>query len=384
MKNIAALILLAASSLPAIALPIPAAPAIEGTSYALLDFQSGELIASKNPDARVEPASITKVMTTYIAFDEIKKGHLKLDDTVLVSEKAWRQGKDSSESRMFIEVGTRVKIEDLLRGIVIASGNDAAVALSEHLAGSEDTFAEIMNQYAKKLGMKNTHFADASGMPSPEHYTTARDLVLLGQALIRDFPEMYKMFGEQSYQYSGAPKVKAQPNRNGLLFKDPSVDGIKTGHTESAGYCLLSSAKRDGRRLISAVMGAKTWAGRETASLELLNYGFRFYETVALFGPTQPIATVPVWKGIDKSVSIGVLPTLALALPRGSREQLTYTHQLAGQVVAPIVVGQALGTVNIMLDGKVIRTEPLVALKEVAAGGLFTRMIDSVRMLINR
>ena len=383
MKNIAAVVLLAISSLPAIAMPIPSVPVIEGNSYALLDFQSGELIASNNPDARVEPASITKVMTTYIAFDEIKKGHLKLDDTVLVSEKAWRQGKDSSESRMFIEVGSRVKIEDLLRGIVIASGNDAAVALSEHLAGSETTFAEMMNQYAKKLGMKNTHFADASGMPNAEHYTTARDLVLLGQALIRDFPEMYKMFGEQSYQYSGS-KVKAQPNRNGLLFKDPSVDGIKTGHTEAAGYCLLSSAKRDGRRLISAVMGAGTWAGRETASLELLNYGFRFYETIALFGATQPIATVRAWKGADKEVSIGVLPTLALALPRGSREQLTYTHQLAGQVVAPITAGQKLGTVNILLNGKVIRTEPLVALKDVAAGGLFTRMSDSVRMLINR
>jgi D-alanyl-D-alanine carboxypeptidase (penicillin-binding protein 5/6) len=384
MKNIVAAVLLASISFAANAMPIPPAPSVAASSYALLDFQSGDLIASSNPDARVEPASITKVMTTYIAFDEIKKGHLKLNDTVLVSEKAWRQGKDSSESRMFIEVGTRVKIEDLLRGIVIASGNDAAVALSEHIAGSEETFAAMMNQYANKLGLKNTHFADASGMPNPEHYTTAHDLVLLGQALIRDFPEMYKMFGEQSYQYSGAPKVKAQPNRNGLLFKDPSVDGIKTGHTSAAGYCLLSSAKRDGRRLITAVMGAKTWAGRETASLELLNYGFRFYETIALFGPAHPIANVRVWKGAEETVTVGVLPVLSLSLPRGSREQLTYTHQLSTQVVAPISTGQKLGTVNLLLDGKVIRTEPLVALKSVDAGNLFTRMIDSLRMMINR
>ena len=384
MKKIAALWLLAAWSLPALAMPIPSAPVVDGTSYALLDFQSGELIVGNNPDARIEPASITKVMTVYIAFDEIKKGHLKLDDMALVSEKAWRQGIDSSESRMFLEVGTRVKIEDLLRGVIIVSGNDASIALSEHIAGSEAVFAEMMNQYAKKLGLKNTHFADASGLPDPEHYTTARDLTLLGRALIRDFPTLYKMFAERSYQYSGAPKVKAQPNRNGLLLKDASVDGIKTGHTEAAGYCLLSSAQRDGRRLIAAVMGAKTWAGRETASLELLNYGFRFYETVQLFGPAQPLTTVRAWKGAEPQVAVGVIPALMLSLPRGSREQLTYTQQVTERAIAPIHTGQKLGVVNVMLDGKVIRTEKLVALKDVPAGGLLTRMADSVRMLISR
>jgi D-alanyl-D-alanine carboxypeptidase (penicillin-binding protein 5/6) len=384
MKKIAALFLLAFCSFNASAAPVPAPPAIDASSYALLDFQSGELIAGNNPDARVEPASITKVMTVYIAFDEIKKGRLKLDDTALISEKAWRQGKDSSESRMFIEVGTRVKIEDLLRGIIIASGNDASVALAEHMAGSESVFAEMMNQYAKKLGLNNTHFADASGLPSPDHYTTARDLTLLGRALIRDFPDMYKIFAERSYQYSGAPKVKAQPNRNGLLEKDPSVDGIKTGHTSSAGYCLLASAQRDGRRLISAVMGAKTWAGRETASLELLNYGFRFYETVPMFGPAQPVSTVRVWKGSEEQLQVGVLPALALSLPRGSRDQVQTVPQITEQAVAPIKAGQKLGTVTITLDGKLLRTEPLVALKDIPEGSLWQRISDSVRMMINK
>ena len=383
MKKIAALLLLACSSV-ALADPVPAPPVIDAASYALLDFQSGELIASNNPDARVEPASITKVMTVYIAFDEIKKGRLKLDDTALISEKAWRQGIDSSESRMFIEVGTRVKIEDLLRGIIIDSGNDASVALSEHIAGSESVFAEMMNQYAKKLGMKNTHFADASGLPNPDHYTTARDLALLGRALIRDFPEMYKIFAERSYHYSGAPKVKAQPNRNGLLEKDPSVDGIKTGHTNAAGYCLLASAQRDGRRLISAVMGAKTWAGRENYSLELLNYGFRFYETVSMFGPAKPVSTIRVWKGSEEQLPVGVLPALSMALPRGSSAQIQAVPQITTQAVAPIKAGQQLGTVTITLNGKPLRTEPLVALKDVPEGGLIHRLSDSIRMLINR
>lgn len=388
MKKFAALLLLASCSSGALAqtmqqLPVPAAPTVDANSYALMDFQSGELIASLNPDARVEPASITKVMTVYIAFDEIKNGRLKLDDTVLVSEKAWRQGMDSSESRMFIEVGTRVKVEDLLRGIIIASGNDASVALSEHMAGSESVFAEMMNQYAKKLGMKNTHFADASGLPDPNHYTTARDLTILARALIRDFPEMYKIFAERSYAYSGAPKVKAQPNRNGLLEKDPSVDGIKTGHTSSAGYCLLSSAQRDGRRLIAAVMGAKTWAGRENSSLELLNYGFRFYETVSMFGAAKPVSTIRVWKGEDEQLPVGVLPVLSMALPRGSSAQVQAVPNVTVKAVAPIKAGQALGTVTIMLNGKAVRTVPLVALKNVPEGGIFHRIVDSVRMLIN-
>jgi len=356
---------------------IPEPPSIDSKSFALIDFASGDLLAGKDPDARIEPASITKVMTTYIAFDEIKRGRLHYDDEALISEKAWRQGIDSSESRMFLDVGSRVKIIDLLRGIIIASGNDASIALSEHIAGSESAFAELMNQYAAKLGMKNTHFVDASGLPDPDHYTTARDLAMLGRALIRDFPEDYKIYSEREFKYKIA---RAQQNRNGLLVKDSSVDGIKTGHTNAAGYCLLSSSVRNGRRLISAVMGAKTWAYREQASLELLNYGFRFYEMVPLLGPGKPVATIPAYKGEQDSVQVGTLQPVSLSLPRGAKDRVQMVPRVTTQAVAPIVPGQVVGTIAISLDGKLIRQEPLVALTAVPEGGLFTRAVDTVRL----
>jgi D-alanyl-D-alanine carboxypeptidase (penicillin-binding protein 5/6) len=357
---------------------VPEAPTLDASAYALLDYDSGELLASSNPDQHVEPASITKVMTVYIAFDEIKKGRLKLDDTALISEKAWKQGIDSTESRMFLDLGSRVRIEDLLRGIIIQSGNDATVALSEHLAGSEDTFAELMNQYAKKLGMNNTHFADASGMPNPEHYTTARDLTILARALIHDFPEEYKIFSEREFTWHGIH----QPNRNGLLEKDPSVDGIKTGHTSAAGYCLLASAKRDGHRLISAVMGGKSWAYREQASLEVLNYGFRFYESVAVLGPNPPIATVRAYKGAEDQVSVGTLEPVYLSLPRGSKDALQVQQKITAKAIAPISAGQKLGEATILLDGKPLKTVDLVALKDVPAGGFFKRFFDQIRLWI--
>ncbi|WP_428309695.1 D-alanyl-D-alanine carboxypeptidase family protein [Hydrocarboniphaga sp.] len=356
---------------------IPEPPSIDAKSYALIDFASGELLASKDPDARIEPASITKVMTTYVAFDEIKRGRLHYDDEALVSEKAWKQGIDSSESRMFLDVGSRVKIIDLLRGIIIASGNDASIALAEHIAGSESAFAELMNQYAAKLGLKNTHFVDASGLPDPEHYTTARDLAMLGRALIRDFPQDYKIYSEKSFKYKIA---RPQENRNGLLIKDPSVDGIKTGHTSSAGYCLLSSSQRNGRRLISAVMGSKTWAYREQASLELLNYGFRFYEMVPLLGPSAPVATIPAYKGEQDTVQVGTLQPVSLSLPRGAKDRVKMEPKITQQAIAPIAPGQVVGTIAITLDGKLIRNEPLVALTAVAEGGLFTRAVDTVRL----
>lgn len=356
---------------------IPEPPKIDAKSYALIDYASGDLLVGSNPDARVEPASITKVMTTYVAFDEIKKGRLHYDDEALISEKAWRQGIDSSESRMFLDVGSRVKIIDLLRGIIIASGNDASIALSEHIGGSESAFAELMNQYAAKLGMKNSHFVDASGLPDPDHYTTARDLTLLGRALIRDFPQDYKIYAEKSFSY----KIKRpQENRNGLLNKDPSVDGIKTGHTNAAGYCLLSSSVRNGRRLIAAVMGAPTWAYREQASLELLNYGFRFFETVPLLGPANPVTTVPTYKSSLDSVAVGTLQPIALSLPRGAKDRLQIQPQITAQAVAPLAAGAKVGVVSIQLDGKLIRQEPLVVLQAVPEGGSFTRAIDTVRL----
>ena len=362
---------------PARAITIPEAPSIDAKSYALIDFDSGELLVGSNPDARVEPASITKVLTTYIAFDEIRKGRLKLDDTALVSEKAWRQGIDSSESRMFLTLGSRVKIEDLLRGIIIASGNDASIALAEHLAGSEEAFADLMNASAKRLGMVNSHFVDASGLPHPEHYTTARDLAILGRALIRDFPDGYKIYSERSFKYG---IDRPQENRNGLLIKDPTVDGIKTGHTSAAGYCLLSSAKRDGRRLISAVMGAQTWAYREQASLELLNYGFRFWETASLFGPAAAVGSIRVYKGETDSVQVGTLEPLHLTLQRGAKETLQVVPALDAHAIAPISAGTVLGKATITADGKPLRTVELVALTDVKAGGFWRRLIDQIKL----
>ncbi|MCK9194457.1 MAG: D-alanyl-D-alanine carboxypeptidase [Nevskia sp.] len=365
--------------LPTLAAPgeIPAPPTIDSKSFALLDFDSGELLAGNEPDARVEPASITKVMTTYVAFDEIKHGRLKLSDTALVSEKAWHQGIDSSESRMFLTLGSRVTIEDLLRGIIIVSGNDASIALAEHIAGSETAFAELMNQEAQKLGMKNTHFVDSSGLPDPDHYTTAHDLALLGRALIRDFPDGYKIYAERSFKYG---IEHAQENRNGLLQKDPSVDGIKTGHTNAAGYCLLSSASRDGRRLISAVMGAPSWAYREQASLELLNYGFRFFEKASFLGPTAPAATIKVYKGAESQLAVGTLEPVSLSLPRGSKDQLQMQQQIESKAIAPIVAGQVLGKLTIQLNGKDLKTVDLVALKDVAKGGFWRRFIDQIKL----
>lgn len=371
----ASLPLLAAAAAPA---AIPEPPAIDSKSFALLDYGSGELLAGSNPDARVEPASITKVMTVYIAFDEIKKGRLKLDDTALISEKAWKQGIDSSESRMFLDLGSRVRIEDLLRGIIIQSGNDATVALSEHIAGSESAFAELMNQYAKTLGLTNTHFADASGMPNPEHYTTARDLTMLARALIHDFPDNYRMFAEREFTWHG---IKQQ-NRNGLLEKDPTVDGIKTGHTEAAGYCLLASANREGRRLISAVMGGHSWAYREQASLEVLNYGFRFFESANLLGPAAPAATLKVYKGAEQEIAVGTLEPVLLSLPRGAKDQLKVDQQLDAKAIAPIALGQVLGKATISVDGKLLKTVDLVALKEVAKGGFWRRLIDQIKLWI--
>jgi serine-type D-Ala-D-Ala carboxypeptidase (penicillin-binding protein 5/6) len=355
----------------------PTPPPIDGHSYGLMDYQSGEIIAGQNLDAHVPPASITKVMTVYIAFDMIKQGRLKLTDTALISERAWSEGKDSSESRMFVSLGSRVSIEDLLRGIIIVSGNDASVALAEHIAGSEDAFAQIMNQYAQKLGMTNTHFMDASGMPNPQHYTTARDLSTLARALIQNFPEDYKYFSEREFKYGIA---KPQQNRNGLLEKDPSVDGIKTGHTDAAGYCLMSSAIRDGRRLISVVMGGATWAYREQASLELLNYGFRNWDTASVMGPNAPVQNLRVYKGADDQVAVGTLQPLYLSLPAGEKDKLQVQPQLSGKLIAPFAAGQQVGQASIILDGKTIKTVPLVALRAEAPGGFLHRLIDQIRL----
>ena len=355
---------------------IPDPPAIRAASWALLDFQTGEFLAQSNADSRVEPASITKVLTSYIVFDEIKKGRIKLEDQAFISEKAWRQGKDSSESRMFVHVGSRVGVEDLLHGVITQSGNDASVALAEHVAGGEAAFADLMNQYAARLGMKNSHFMNAPGMPDPEHYTTAHDVSLLGRALIRDFPDYYKWFALPDFTYNG---IK-QGNRNLLLTMDRSVDGIKTGHTNAAGYCLLSSAQRDGRRLVAAVMGTESQKYRAQASLELLNWGFRFYESVKLLGAEQPTGRVRVWKGLAEDVAVGTVEPVWLSLPRGSAEKVEARPQIDSTLIAPLTQGQQIGTVSILVDGKPVKSEPLVVLQAVEQGSWWKRLVDTIRL----
>ncbi len=360
---------------PALASKIPDPPAVEARSYLLMDYASGEILAERNADSRVEPASITKVLLSYVVYDEVKNGRLNWDDEVLISEKAWNQGKDSSESRMFLNVGSKVRLEDLMHGIVIQSGNDASIAVAEHVAGSESAFAELMNQYATKLGMSGSHFTNAPGLPAPEHYTTARDVATLGRALIRDFPEDYKVYAQREFVYNGI----RQGNRNLLLDMDKDADGIKTGHTNSAGYCLLSSINRDGRRLIAVVMGTNGKRYRAQASLELMNWGFRFFESVSLFGPDSPVANVRIWKGQTQQLSIGA-PATSLLLPRDTKDKLKLETKVNDPLIAPIAKNQKLGEIRVISDGKLLRTVPVISLETVPEGSFIQQLTDQVRM----
>jgi len=357
------------------AVPIPQPPAIDSRSYILLDYDSGRVLAQANPDQRVEPASITKVMTVYVAFDALQQKRAHLETEVPISEKAWRQGIDSSESRMFLDVGKTAKFADLLRGIVIQSGNDAAVAIAEFLGGSEDGFAQIMNHYAQTLGMKNTHYADASGMPNPEHYTTARDIATLSRALIRDFPALYKMFAEREFTYHGI----RQYNRNGLLGRDPTVDGIKTGHTESAGYCLAASAKRGDMRLISVVMGTPSIKAREAANATLLSYGFTFYETARVKSRGEELAKPRVYKSADENAAVGIARDIYVTVPRGEAKNLKVATRLNEPLIAPLAANMPVGELTVTAgDGEVVARSALVPLRPVRAGGWWTGMVDSV------
>jgi D-alanyl-D-alanine carboxypeptidase (penicillin-binding protein 5/6) len=362
--------------LAATALPLPDPPSLQARSYLLYDYDSGQALAAKEPTLRVEPASLTKVMLAYVVFDEIKQGRVKLTDEALISEKAWRQGMDSKESRMFIEVGKRVAVGDLLHGIVVQSGNDASVALAEHLAGTEETFADLMNRYAKQLGMTQTHFVNATGVPAPEQYTTARDMALLGRALIRDFPKPYELFKEKEFVFN---KIR-QPNRNRLLWRDESVDGIKTGHAEKTGYHLMASAQRGGRRLITVVLGTDGENSRAEQSLALLNYGFRFYETAPVGEAGKPVLTIRAWKGVDTELALGLAQPLVVSVPHGAASRLQLQPQATGPVHAPVAAGQALGTLKVVLDGKVVREEPLVALAALPEGNLWRRVTDGVQL----
>jgi D-alanyl-D-alanine carboxypeptidase (penicillin-binding protein 5/6) len=360
---------------PEIVALAPGVPDIEAKSYLLADFQSGDELAGFNPGMKVEPASITKLMTAYIIYGELGKGTIKVDDDVLISEKAWKmQG-----SRMFVELGKKIPLEKLLRGMIIQSGNDAAMALVEHVAGSEEAFVQRMNQTAAELGMKDTHYANATGWPAQNHYTTARDIVKLSKALINNFPEWYKLDSEKEFTYNN---IKQQ-NRNRLLWRDPTVDGLKTGHTESAGYCLVASAKRDNMRLISVVLGTKGDNERAETSQKLLEYGFRTFETHKLYDAGSVLASVRVWKGEKTEVPAGITGDFFVSITKGRYDQLKGGMQLDKGIDAPIKRGDALGKIIITDQGlnKVIKESPLLALEDVAEGGWWRNTVDSIQKL---
>ncbi len=366
------MIVSAVPRLVAAATPVPAAPSVSAEAYLLTDFTSGSVLAEKNADRRVEPASITKVMTTYVIFKELEAGNLSLDDEVTISENAWR--KSMRTSRMFLEPRTRVTVRELLMGVIIQSGNDASIALAEHVAGSEQTFADVMNAYAEQLGMTGTHFTNSTGLPGPEHYTTARDLVTLAVATIRDFPEYYEWYALPEYTFNGI----TQPNRNKLLRQEEGTDGIKTGWTESAGYCLLASATREGRRLVSVVLDSPRESARTTASKALLNYGFRFYETHRLYGAGEAITTTRVWKGTTENVGLGIGEDLYITIPRGRYEDLVAVMDLQQQLTAPLDPSVAVGSLTISLDDEVVVEQPMYPVEAVAEGNLWQRVSDQV------
>lgn len=362
----------AAPSPTAAVQPVPAAPALAARAYVLMDFSSMRMLAENRADERMEPASLTKLMTAYAVFKEIATGKLKLTDPVTISDQAWR----SEGSRMFVKVGTKVALEDLLKGMIIQSGNDASVALAEHVGGSEKGFVTLMNQYAQALGMSRSHFTNSTGLPDPELYITARDIALLARALISEFPEHYKYYSIKEFTYNSI----TQYNRNLLLWRDQGVDGLKTGHTESAGFCLVTSALRDDMRLIAVVLGTKDEKSRAQESLELLNYGYRFYETHRLYAAGQPLYTLPIWKGAEKTLRLGLRDDLYVTVPRGQYKNLTAAMEVDARIMAPAAKGQAFGAVKITLGGDVIAKPALVALHDVAKGGLWRRMIDSIRL----
>lgn len=365
---------------PAIAedaeISIPPPPNIAASAHILISYDTGKVLAENNADVKLAPASLTKIMAVYVVFREISNGHLHLDDMVTISQKAW----ETPGSRMFIEVGNQVKVEDLLKGIIIQSGNDATVALAEHIAGDENTFADMMNQHAQRLGMKNTHFSDSNGLPIDNHYTTARDLAILTQALIKEFPDFYRWFSQKEFTFNNI----VQHNRNQLLSRDETVDGVKTGFTDAAGYCLVASALRNNMRLISVVMGASSPNARANENQNLLNYGFRFYEAHKLYQGKTPLTEARVWKGDSRNVPAGLAEDFYVTIPRRQYDDLKATITLDKKVTAPIKEGTKLGTVNVTLKGEQFASQDLVALKTVEQGNIFQRLFDSAMMMLEK
>lgn len=354
---------------------VPAPPAVGATAFLLLDHHSGRVIAEKNADQRIEPASLTKLMTAYVVFYEMRNGSINNDEQVKISKKAWRMG----GSRMFIEVGKVVEVEKLIKGMIIQSGNDATVALAEHIAGTEDDFVTLMNSHAQNLGMTSTNFMNSTGWPDENHYTTASDMAKLTRAMIREFPEHYALYKIKEYTFN---KIR-QFNRNRLLWRDDRVDGVKTGHTESAGYCLISSALRDDMRLISVVLGTKSEQARESSSQKLLNYGFRFYETFPLHASNEALTSMRIWKGEEENIALGLNEPLYITIPRGTRNQVKANMKVDAMITAPAEKGQAFGSVNVTLGEEELVSKPLIALNTIKEGGLWRKLVDNVILMFN-
>jgi len=354
----------------------PPPPSVAARAWLLADYQSGQTIAAHNAGERIEPASLTKLMTAYVVFGALKAKAIAPEQSVTVSARAWKSG----GSRMFVEPRKPVTVDELLRGMVVQSGNDATVALAELVGGSEEAFAQTMNREAQRLGLKDTQFTNASGWPDPRHYSTARDLAVLAAALIRDFPDYYTLYSTREYRYNNI----TQQNRNRLLWLDPNVDGVKTGYTESAGYCLIASAKRGPRRLLSVVLGASSDSARAQESQKLLNYGFQFFETVRLYQKGQEVGSLRVWKGTREELKAGLDRDLELVLPRGDTQKLKADFISEQPLVAPVSVGQRVGVVRVALDGKPLGEYPVIALETVPVAGLVGRAWDSMRLWLKK
>jgi D-alanyl-D-alanine carboxypeptidase (penicillin-binding protein 5/6) len=351
----------------------PPFPPVAARAWLLMDVSSGQILGGLNASERVEPASLTKLMTAYVVFEALKEKRLALEQTVPVSERAWKAG----GSRMFIQPRLPVTVGEMLQGMIVQSGNDACIALAEAIAGTEEAFAEHMNREAKRLGLANTHFTNSSGLPDPAHYATAQDLALLASALIRDFPEYYqRYYSQKEYRYNNI----TQRNRNRLLWLDPNVDGVKTGHTDAAGYCLIASARRDKRRVLSVVLGASSESSRAQESQKLLNHAFLNYDDVPLYEKGKPVSELPVWKGSERTVKAGVPADLYATVPKGMADKLKADFVSRQPLIAPISAGQAVGTIRVSLDGKALGEYPAVALEAVGVAGIFGRTVDTVRL----
>ena len=350
------------------ALPIPKPPSTGAKSFIIQDYGSGNVLAEKDSDVSVDPASITKLMTAYVIFSELQSNNITLSDIVTISEKAWR----TPGSRMFVEVGKQVTVEDLLQGMIIQSGNDATVALAEYVAGSEDSFADAMNKHAEEIGLTGSHFINSTGLPDENHYMTARDIARLASLLIKQYPAYYKWYSQKEFTFNDI----TQHNRNKLLWRDPSVDGLKTGYTESAGYCLVTSAKKEDMRLITVVLGTSSANARADASQALLNYGFRFFETHKLYDAGTQLTTSRIWKGSSDTIALGLDHALFVTIPRGQYNSLGASMNIDHRIMAPVTAGQALGTVLVELEDQVVAEQPLVSLQAIGEGSFWQRITD--------